>query len=151
MGSGKMKKVNTVSEYKNFLKDVVNEIKQARYKAYRTINKQLVDLYLFLGKNTYEKIEVSKWGEGIVEMLSIDLQRAFPDMKGFSKENLWRMKQLYETYKDHPKLSPLVTELTWSNNLIILHQTQIIDKKLLKQKLHSLPLPNDSDEIKYST
>lgn len=77
----------------------------------------------------YEKIEVSKWGEGIVETLARDLQREFPDMKGFSRENLWRMKKLYETYKGYPKLSPVVTELPWTHNLLILFQTQGIEEK----------------------
>ncbi len=125
-----MKKgVAPTKDYKNFVRDIVSEINQARYKVYQKINKQLVDIYLFIGGNIYEKIEVSRWGEGIVERLSNDLQRAFPDMKGFSKENLWRMKKLFETYKDYPKLSPLVTELTWSHNLIILFQTKSIEEK----------------------
>ncbi len=68
-------------------------------------------------------------GQGIVETLSQDLQKEFPDMKGFSKENLWRMKKLYESYKSYPKLSPLVTELSWSHNLMILFQAQSIEEK----------------------
>ncbi len=83
---------------------------------HKTVNKQLVELYLYIGRNIYEKIEISKWGEGIVEKLSKDLQETFSDMKGLSKENLWRMKRLYETYSNYPKLSTLLTELSWSHN-----------------------------------
>ncbi|MFH0790973.1 MAG: DUF1016 N-terminal domain-containing protein [Candidatus Omnitrophota bacterium] len=72
----------------------------------------MAELYLYIGKSIYEKIEVSKWGEGVVETLAEDLQREFLDMKGFSKENLWRMKRLFETYKEHPKLSTLLTDLS---------------------------------------
>ncbi|MCD6492564.1 MAG: DUF1016 family protein, partial [Archaeoglobaceae archaeon] len=53
----------------------------------------------------------------------------FPDIKGFSIQNLWRMKQMYETYKDYEKLSPLVRELSWTHNVIILHHTQTIEEK----------------------
>jgi hypothetical protein len=42
------------------------------------------------------------------------------DMKGFSSSNWWRMRQFFETYKDEPKLAPLVREITWSNNILIL-------------------------------
>jgi predicted nuclease of restriction endonuclease-like (RecB) superfamily len=50
-------------------------------------------------------------------------------MKGFSVQNLWRMKQFYETYKDNEKLSPLVRELSWTHNLIILHNTETTEEK----------------------
>ena len=83
--------------YKKFLGRLKNEIITARQKAYKTVNRQLVELYLNIGESIYEKVEVSKWGQGVVETLSQDLQKEFPDMKGFSVQNLWRMKQIYET------------------------------------------------------
>ncbi len=106
------KEIQTTKDYKQFGNSLVQQINLARRKAYQKINQELVDLYLSIGKGIYEKIELSKWGEGIVESLSTDLRRSFADMKGFSTENLWRMKKLYEIYKDYPKLSLLVTELT---------------------------------------
>jgi predicted nuclease of restriction endonuclease-like (RecB) superfamily len=123
-----MEIVKTI-KYEDFFTRLKQEIITARQKVYQTVNKQLVELYLYVGKNIYEKIEISKWGEGIIEKLSQDLQRAFPDMKGFSKENLWRMKRLYETYKDYPKLSTLSTELSWSHNVLILNKTDSIEEK----------------------
>lgn len=117
------------NDYKKFLGSLKNEIITARQKAYRNVNRQLVELYLNIGESIYEKVEVSKWGQGIVETLSQDLQKEFSDMKGFSKENLWRMKKLYESYKSYPKLSPLVTELSWSHNLVILFQAQAAEEK----------------------
>lgn len=104
------------NDYRNFFATLKNEIISARQKVYQTVNRQLVALYLQIGKGIYEKVEVSKWGEGVVETLAKDLRKEFPDMKGFSVQNLWRMKQMYETYKDHEKLSPLVRELTWTHN-----------------------------------
>ncbi len=116
-------------EYRKFLGRLKEEIIAARQKAYQTVNKQLVELYLHIGNSIYEKIEVSKWGEGVVERLSNDLQKEFPDMKGFSSRNLWEMKKLYETYKNNQKLQPLVAELSWSHNVVILHQTQTMEEK----------------------
>lgn len=124
-----MKNVVKSKEYRIFLGKLKAEIDSARQKAYQNVNRQLVELYLRIGKGIYEKIEVSKWGEGIVQRLSKDLQREFPDMKGFSSRNLWDMKKLYETYKDIQKLRPLVAELSWSHNLEILHKTDSIEEK----------------------
>lgn len=117
------------TEYGKFLGKLKNDIITARGKAYQTINRQLVELYLKLGESIYEKIELSKWGQGVVETLSQDLKIEFPDMKGLSKENLWRMKKLYESYIDYPKLSPLVTELSWSHNLVILFRANSSGEK----------------------
>lgn len=117
------------NEYSAFLGRLKKEIVFARQKAYQAVNKQLTELYLLIGKGMYEKIEVSRWGEGIVETLAKDLQRAFPDMRGFSAQNLWRMKQIYETYKDHEKLSTLLRELPWSHNVLIVHHTSSIEEK----------------------
>jgi len=124
-----MKNMMKKKEYRAFLGRLKKEIISARQKAYRTINRQLVELYLSIGKGIYEKVEVSKWGEGIVETLAKDLQEEFPDMKGFSTRNLWEMKKLYETYEDKQKLQPLVAELPWSHNLLILHKAQTIEEK----------------------
>lgn len=124
-----MKNMIERKEYRLFLSKLKEEIAFAKHKAYQRINRQLVELYLHIGKGIYEKIEISKWGEGVVEALAKDLQREFPDMKGFSKENLWRMKKLYETYRSYPKLSTLLTELSWSHNLLILFKTKTVEEK----------------------
>lgn len=126
------------ADYREFFSRLKNDIITARQNAYKTVNRQLVELYLNIGERIYEKVEVSRWGQGVVETLSQDLRKAFPDMKGFSKENLWRMKKLHESYISYPKLSPLVTELSWSHNLVILFQTQSIKEKefYLKTCIH---------------
>jgi len=123
-----MVKINK-NEYISLLTKLKQEIVSARQKAYQSANRQLVELYFNIGRSIYEKVEISKWGEGIIEKLSSDLQREFPDMRGLSSQNLWRMKQIYESYKDNEKLSPLVRELSWTNNIIILHNTKTIEEK----------------------
>lgn len=52
-----------------------------------------------------------------------------PDLKGFSSQNIWRMKQFYECYRDNEKLSTLLREISWSNNLHILSKTKSIEEK----------------------
>jgi len=117
------------AEYRAFLGKLKDNIVLSRQKAYQAVNRHLVDLYLAIGKSIYEKVELDKWGQGTVEMLAHDLQKEFPDMRGFSKENLWRMKKIYEIYKDNQKLSTLLTELPWSHNTLILNRTKTMGER----------------------
>ena len=108
------KKMNVIksSDYKKFFMEIKARIVQARHEAYRVANKAQVMLYWDIGKGIVEKQERLGWGEAVVEKLAVDLQREFGGIKGFSKENLWRMKKLYETYRETPKLSTLLAELS---------------------------------------
>ena len=116
-------------DYKKFFSEIKDRIVQARYEAYRLVNKKLIVLYWDIGKSIVEKQLRLGWGESVVEQLSVDLQREFAGVKGFSKESLWRMKKLYETYQATPKLSTLLTELSWSNNLLILNRANTVEEK----------------------
>jgi predicted nuclease of restriction endonuclease-like (RecB) superfamily len=64
----------------------------------------------------------SSWGKSVVERLAADLQTEFPGVSGFSASNLWRMKGFYEVYAPSEKLAPLVREIAWSQNLVILER-----------------------------
>jgi DUF1016 N-terminal domain len=68
-------------------------------------------------------------GTNIVEDLAKYLDMNLRNVTGFSARNLWRMKQFYETYKDNSILSPLVTELSWTNNLFILSSTKSLEER----------------------
>ncbi len=117
------------SDYKKFFTAIKARIVQTRHEAYRMVNKAQVVLYWDIGKGIVEKQERLGWGEAVVEKLAVDLQREFGGTKGFSKENLWRMKKFYETYRGAPKLSTLLTELSWSNNLLILNRTRSVQER----------------------
>ena len=62
------------------------------------------------------------WGKSVVELLAKDLQKEFPGIKGFSASNLWRMRIFYQEYYQNPKLAPLVREIGWAHNLIIMEK-----------------------------
>lgn len=106
----------------NQFSDIIQLIKQSRTKAIKAVNTELIDLYWNIGEYIHKRVESAEWGQSVVKELAEYLQRNEPDLKGFSDKNLWRMKQFYEIYKDFPKLSPLVREIGWTNNLIILIQ-----------------------------
>ncbi len=110
--------------YEKFLHEIKIEIEKRRHRALQTVNRELISLYWGIGKKIVEKQEQSGWGENIVEKLAQDLSTAFPDTKGFSKDSIWRMRKFYLFYRNHKKLAPLVQELSWSNNLIILENIE---------------------------
>ena len=67
-----------------------------------------------------ERQKGESWGKSIVEQLARDLRAEFPGISGFSAQNLWRMKQFYQSYALNTKLSPMVREIGWTHNIVIL-------------------------------
>jgi len=109
--------------------EIAELIQDARNKALTVINRGLIDLYWKIGEYISRKIQDDSWGKSIVQSLSDFLRDFYPDLKGFSAQNMWRMKQFYECYKDQSKLSTLLREISWSNNLHILSKTKSLDEK----------------------
>ena len=109
--------------------DIVQLIRQARNNAIKSVNTELINLYWEIGAHISQKVEASEWGKSVVKELAIFIQQTDPQLKGFSDKNLWRMKQFYETYKNEPKLSPLVRELSWSHNLAIFSRCDSVEEK----------------------
>ena len=126
--------------------DIISLIKNARVAALKTVNSSLINLYWNIGDYIHNKVKNAEWGQSVVKQLADFLSKNEPDLKGFSDKNLWRMKQFYESYKDYPKLSPLVREINWTNNLIILSRTKSIEEQefyiqlCLKEKYSSREL-----------
>jgi predicted nuclease of restriction endonuclease-like (RecB) superfamily len=109
----------TIQPGHNFA-EVVNLIQAARQKTSHAVNTALIDLYWHVGEYISVKIETDDWGKGTVNALAAYIQLHQPGIRGFSPQNIWRMRQFFETYRDQPKLSTLLRELPWSANLHIL-------------------------------
>ena len=99
--------------------DVVLLIKQSRSNALKAVNSELINLYWNIGYYISHKVEASEWGQSVVKELAEFIQKTEPEIKGFSDKNIWRMKQFFETYRDFPKLSTVLREISWSHNLAI--------------------------------
>lgn len=99
--------------------DIINLIHQARNSALRSVNTELINLYWNVGEYISKRVESAEWGQSVVNELAQYIQRNEPEIKGFSDKNLWRMKQFYEAYKNVPKLSTVLREISWSHNLAI--------------------------------
>lgn len=122
----------TVQNRKDQFDEIVTMIQHARNEVVRLANASLIDLYWRVGRYISDNISISEWGDGVVKQLADYIERNSPEVKGFSDKNLWRMKQFYETYKDaDEKLSPLVRQISWTNNLIILSRTKSLDERAL--------------------
>jgi predicted nuclease of restriction endonuclease-like (RecB) superfamily len=108
--------------YKTFFNDIKEKIHQAQYEAMKQVNQALLKLYWEIGKSIVEKQEEYGWGKSVVETLSKDLQNEFPGVQGYSKDNLWRMRKFYLHYKDNTKLAPMVQEISWSHNIVVMEK-----------------------------
>lgn len=121
------------NEFPSFSKEVSFEIlkvvKRHRENAYRKINEELVTMYFEIGKYLSEKVASEKWGAKVIENIAEEINRADPTIKGFDKRGLFRMMQFYETYKDNEIVSPLVSQISWTNNLVIFSHKSSIDEK----------------------
>jgi predicted nuclease of restriction endonuclease-like (RecB) superfamily len=106
--------------YSALLGEVKARIQAAQFEALRAVNKELVGLYWDIGRLIVERQRLSGWGKSVVERLSKDLRTAFPGVSGFSAPNLWFMRQFYQAYSAKPILLPLVRELAWAHNLVIM-------------------------------
>jgi predicted nuclease of restriction endonuclease-like (RecB) superfamily len=95
-------------------------IEEARVRAFRAVNWELIDLYWKIGHHISEKVKSNAWGKGVVKQFAEFVQKRYVGIKGFSAQNIWRMKQFYEAYSANEKLSTLLREISWSNNILIL-------------------------------
>lgn len=102
---------------------IVALIDLARTRAVAAANTALIDLYWQIGEHISQRISAAGWGQGTVDQLADYIRRRQPNARGFSSQNLWRMRQFYETYRHAPKLSPLVRELPWTHNLMIMSRS----------------------------
>ena len=109
-------------DYGTFLTAVKERVRAAQYAALRAVNTELVGLYWDIGQMIAERQSGGTWGKAVVQQLSVDLQTEFPGVSGFSASNLWRMKGFVDAYREHEKLAPLVREIGWSHNLVILER-----------------------------
>ncbi|TAE74596.1 MAG: DUF1016 domain-containing protein [Bacteroidetes bacterium] len=106
--------------YQNFLTEIKDNIRNAQTRAGQYINRAMIELYWHIGKTITERQENEGWGKSVVEQLSQDLKVEFPNILGFSTQNLWFMRQFYVTYCALPILQQAVREIPWSHNIIIM-------------------------------
>ena len=108
--------------YRALLGEIKERIRSAQYVALRAVNLELLSLYWDIGRLIDQRQRGETWGRAVVENLAADLRAEFPGIGGFSAANLWRIKQFHEAYSKDEKLAPLVREISWTKNLVILER-----------------------------
>jgi predicted nuclease of restriction endonuclease-like (RecB) superfamily len=104
--------------------EVVGLIQSARARALRAVNTELIDLYWRVGEIISRKLSVAVWGEGVVDRLAGFIARRHPDIRGFTRASLFRMRQFYETYRADKKVAALLRQLPWTHHLMIMGKSK---------------------------
>lgn len=117
---GRHPQIQTTGDPAEGFAEISSLIAAARERTARAVNVALIDLYWTIGESISRRIVRDGWGKGTVQALADHLAQTHAGSRGFSAQNLWRMRQFYETWRDAPELSTLLRELPWSANLHIL-------------------------------
>lgn len=120
-----MSNIKRDKDYSQFLNELKKRIKSAQIKAAVSVNRELIELYWELAEKIVEKQKKSTWGDGLLTQMSKDLQKEFPDMKGFSLRNLKYMRQWYLFWADGDAIGQqLVAQIPWGQNLLIVSKSK---------------------------
>jgi predicted nuclease of restriction endonuclease-like (RecB) superfamily len=116
--------------YQALLEDLKSRIRSAQVKAALSVNRELIELYWGIGRSIVERQRVEGWGKAIVERLAGDLQREFPGVSGFSRNNIWYMRAFYLAWTEDIRdlqqpvgemgganLPQAVREIPWGHNI----------------------------------
>ncbi len=109
--------------------DIARLVAAARQQAVQTVNTLLVELYWQIGERISRRIAAAEWGDGVVDELARYLARTQPGLRGFTRANLFRMRQFYEAYPDAQIVSALLRQLPWTHHLIILSQSKRAEER----------------------
>ncbi len=100
--------------------EVLHLIQSAKQRAYQAVNSELVSLYWQVGEYISRKLDSAEWGDGVVDELAHYLAKTQPGLRGFTRRNLFRMRQFYDCYSDQTFVSAMLTQLPWTHHLLIL-------------------------------
>lgn len=109
--------------------DIVSVIEAHRKIAFQKVNEELITMYYEIGKYLSKKVKEEKWGSKVIENISKEIKNKYPTLKGFEKRGLYRMIQFYETYIGNEIVSTLLTQISWSNNVMIISSTRSMEEK----------------------
>ena len=108
---------------------ILKIVETARSNAYQALNKELINMYWAVGEYLSVRSSGSNYGDSFIDETAKFMKEEHPDLKGFNRRGLYRMRQFYETYKGNEKVSPLVTQLSWTNHLLIMSGAKSIEAK----------------------
>lgn len=114
--------MDKLSAYNSFFNEIIDTINSAKYQAFQTLNKIHIGQNFEIGRIIVVNQEKYHWGQSVVDSLSKDINKQIDGVKGYSPQNLWRMRQFYLEYKYKPELLDFAMKIPWGQNMLIIHQ-----------------------------
>tara|TARA_B100001564_G_scaffold285327_1_gene248214 strand:- start:3155 stop:4222 length:1068 start_codon:yes stop_codon:yes gene_type:complete len=118
------------TSYKSLLVNLKEKVRSSQIKAALSVNSQLITMYWELGRDIVQQQEQYMWGSDFINQLSKDLSREFPEMKGFSRANLYNVKKFFLFYRTNEKVQQLVGQIPWGHNLLIIEKIKDTDQAI---------------------
>ena len=117
-------------EYKQFLLEIKSKIQSAQLKAHIKVNEEMLKLYWEIGSMIISKQNESSWGDKILENISKDLKKEFPNLQGFSVTNIKYMRQWVLFYSNSQQPVDQIFQIPWGHNIHIISKVKNIDESL---------------------
>ncbi len=118
-----------IQDFYNWISDLKSKIHAAQTKVALTINSQLLELYWEIVKDISERQENTDWGSKFIEQTAIELKNEFPEIRGFSRRNLYAIRQWYRFYYEKYIFVPrFVAQLPWGHNRLIISKIKDIEE-----------------------
>jgi len=113
----------------NNFSNIISIIEAAKQRAIKAVNAELINMYWEVGKYLSSLVENSSFGDKVIDEIAAYIAENNPTIKGFNRRGLYRMKQFYETYKDDEIVTPLVTQISWTNHLLIMSGSKSAEER----------------------
>ena len=114
---------------------VITIIENAHSRALKAVNTELIHMYWDVGEYLSGLCASSSYGDKVIDEMAVFIAENNPEIKGFSRRGLYRMKQFYETYKDDDIVTPLVTQISWTNHLLIMSKSKSPEERCFYMEL----------------
>jgi predicted nuclease of restriction endonuclease-like (RecB) superfamily len=108
---------------------LIQIIGQSRQNALKKVNEELINMYWKVGEYLSMEAEKASFGDAYIDSVAVEVQEAFPGIKGFNRRGLYRMKKFYETYKDDAFVTTLLSQISWSNHLLIMSKAKTAEER----------------------
>ena len=134
---------------------VINIIRDSRQNALKKVNEELINMYWLIGEYLSKESDKASFGDAYIDKISNEIQNAFPGIKGFNRRGLYRMKSFYETYKDDEFVTSLLTQISWTNHLLIMSKAKTSEERqfyiqlCIKESYSSRELERQLDSAYY--
>lgn len=116
-----MSDLSVPDDYLSVLDGVKQKVREARYRAQRTVNTELIGMYWQIGKVLVERTDQARWGDNLIKRLAADLRAEFPGTRGFSARNLAYMRAFARAWPDPNRfVQRSVAQMPWGHITVLL-------------------------------